>query len=154
MRRRTIRTAKKRALVLAAITRGLNHGEAARAAGIGRRSLFEWKAADPEFAAAVDDAYATVTDKLADYAMQRALSSDGINHDTLLIFMLKARDPARFNRKQVEARVAGDQSNPITVEHRNTPPPNVRLVIVPSDCDEDSLVAAAIGGDQDDAAAD
>jgi hypothetical protein len=128
MRRRTIRTAKNKALVLAAIGSGMSMGGAAARAGISRRALFEWKAADPEFRREVDDAYELGTDRIVDHALQRALLPD---HDGLLIFLLKCRDPERFNRKMLEARIVGDPNNPIAIAHQVQVQPGVRLVILP-----------------------
>jgi hypothetical protein len=135
-RRGTIRTPKNRALVLEAIASGMTYGSAAMRAGISRRALFEWKAADPEFAREVDDAYELGTDRLADHAMQRALLPD---HDALLIFLLKMRDPARFNRKMVDVRIGGDPNHPVTVSHdsRDHNAPRAQLIILPSDKDLD-----------------
>jgi hypothetical protein len=143
MRGRTNRTPEKRARVLEAIRSGMNHASAARAAGMSRRSLFEWKAADPEFAREVDDVYEVATDLLADHAMKRALSSDGHNHDALLIFLLRMRDPERFNRKMVDAKIVGDPNHPVVAVHPDQVQPGVRLVILPRDSDRDQLEAAA-----------
>jgi hypothetical protein len=50
MRRRSNRTPEKRRKLLEVLGNGLSYATAARAAGMSRRSLFDWKAADPEFA--------------------------------------------------------------------------------------------------------
>ena len=57
MRGRTNRTPGKRRIVLDAIGNGLTIAEAAQAAGMSRRSVFEWKAEDREFAADFAQAY-------------------------------------------------------------------------------------------------
>jgi hypothetical protein len=46
---------------------------AAKAAGYSRQRLYEWRQADPELAAAWDDALETGTDELEDEALRRAL---------------------------------------------------------------------------------
>jgi hypothetical protein len=125
----------------------MNHASAARAAGFSRRALFEWKAADPEFAREIEDVFEVATDMLADHAMKRALSSDGHNHDGLLIFLLRMRDPERFNKKMIEARVTGDPNNPVTLQHQHQhenqgEPPRARLIIVPNNDDDDRADSA------------
>lgn len=96
---------------------------AARHAGVSRTSIHDWRHADPEFDKAVEDAYEQGTDLLADHAMRRALLPE---HDALLIFMLKQRDPRRFNQRMVELRVSGDADNPVTVSHEH----NVAQVLI------------------------
>jgi hypothetical protein len=58
----TIRTPAKRAALLAAMAKGLTTLEAAKAAGVSRQSLHEWRQADPEFDAAFQAAYDAGTD--------------------------------------------------------------------------------------------
>lgn len=121
-------TPKKRRLILEAIASGASLTSAAARAGVSRRVVYDWKADNPEFAAELEDAYQVGTDRLADHAMKRALLPD---HDALLIFMLKQRDPKRFNQKMVEVVVAGDLNRPIGVEHTESAQPRVQLVILP-----------------------
>jgi hypothetical protein len=115
MRRRSNRTAKKRQVLLETVAAGFSVTMAAQRAGMSRRSVYDWKTDDPLFAADLMAAYEEGTDRLADAALQRALLPD---HDALLIFMLKCRDGARFNQKQIEVKVGGDPNNPIGVAHR------------------------------------
>jgi hypothetical protein len=86
---------------------------AAKAAGYGRQRLYEWREADPELAAAWDDALEAGTEVLEDVALRRA--KDGVAEprfyegrlcghvqkysDTLLIFLLKARRPWKYADK-------------------------------------------------------
>ena len=116
MRRRSNRTAKKRQILLEIVAAGYSVTTAAQRAGMSRRSVYDWKADDPLFAADLRAAYEEGTDRFADALMDRALLPD---HDALAIFMLKQRDPDRFNQKMVEARVGGDPKNLIGVEHRS-----------------------------------
>jgi hypothetical protein len=85
---------------------------AAKRTGISRAALYEWKAADPIFARDLDAAYDEGTDIFADALMERALLPD---HDGLAIFLLKQRDPKRFNQKMVELQVSGG----VNVSHNN-----------------------------------
>ena len=103
---RTVRTPRKRALVLDAIAKGLTAAEAAHAAGMGRRALFQWKSDDAEFAADYAAAYEAGTDCFEAEARKRAFRES----DTMLIFLLKSRDPHRFNRKMLG--FGGDENSP------------------------------------------
>jgi hypothetical protein len=108
MANRTIRTARRREIVLDAISRGLTVDEAAREAGIGRRTLFDWRADDEDFRRDFQLAYDAGTDVFEAEARRRAFNES----DLLLIFLLKCRDPERFNRKQVQVAIGGDPGAP------------------------------------------
>ncbi|SEL39165.1 hypothetical protein SAMN04515666_103607 [Bosea lupini] len=80
---------------LAALGEGLSVAGAAKLAGIGRQTVYDWRKRDGEFAAAWDDAIETGTDNLEDEARRRAMSTS----DTLMIFMLKARRPEKYKER-------------------------------------------------------
>jgi hypothetical protein len=103
MRGRSNRTPAKRAAVLAAIAEGLTAAEAAHQAGIARRTLFEWKAEDEDFRRDYDAAYDAGTDCFEQEARRRAFNES----DLLLMFLMKQRDPKRFNTKQVVLAIGG-----------------------------------------------
>lgn len=65
---------------------------ACEAAGIGRRTWYDWMEADQAFAKAVLEATEDVTDDLEKEAIRRA--KDG--SDTLVIFLLKSRRRAQY----------------------------------------------------------
>lgn len=113
MSNRTKRTPKKRQIILDAISRGLTIAEAAQAAGMGRRTVSEWRTDDAEFAREFENAYDAGTDCYEAEARKRAFDQS----DALLIFLLKQRDPKRFNQKTL--MVAGDPDNPLTVTHHD-----------------------------------
>jgi hypothetical protein len=125
MANRTKRTPEKRRRVLDAISQGLTIAEAARAAGMARNTVSEWRADDPVFAREFEEAYAAGTDVWEQEARRRAFDQS----DVLLIFMLKARDPARFNRKTLA--IGGDSDNPLNVTHHG-PPEEVVHFYMPS----------------------
>lgn len=79
-----------RAYVQIATVRG-----ACRAARIGRRTWYDWIESDPTFGEQVLDAHEEVADELEAEAFKRALHGS----DTLLIFLLKARRPAKYRDK-------------------------------------------------------
>lgn len=89
---------------LDALEAGLSIAAAARAAGVGRQTVYDWRRREPEFGAAWDAAVETGTDRLEDEAHKRALTQS----DTLMIFLLKARRPEKFRDRYVpEALVEG-----------------------------------------------
>jgi Bacteriophage Sf6, terminase small subunit-like len=103
MANRTKNTPKKRALFLGALTEGASVTAACNRAVITRRTVYNWWEADPEFAAAWDDAIEAGTDALEDEALRRAKDKS----DTLLIFLLKARRPEKYKDR-------------VSTEHRGT----------------------------------
>jgi hypothetical protein len=113
-RGRSNRSPKKKAILLKAIAEGMTISEAAARAKMSWRSVFDWRNADPEFAAEFKLAYDAGSDVFEQEIRRRALAGS----DVLLMFLSKQRDPARFNQKMVEVRVSGDPNNPIGVEHR------------------------------------
>jgi hypothetical protein len=111
MANRTTRTPKKEAAFLEALsTSGGNVRRSCESADVCRRTVYEWRAADPEFAVRWERAVELGTDALEDEALRRA--HDGTDKpvfhqgrecgvireysDTLMVFMLKARRPDRF----------------------------------------------------------
>jgi hypothetical protein len=121
MANRTTRTPEKDAKFLDALTNGASISCAAKAAGYGRASVYEWRSADADFAAAWDEALDTGTDLLEDEALRRA--KEGVDEprfyegeicghvrkysDTLTIFLLKARRPEKYGDR-LEQRDAGN----------------------------------------------
>lgn len=93
---RTIRTDRARAKFLAVLEETCNVSEAARAAGIGRTSAYEWREADPSFAADWDEAEEVAADKLEQVARERAIDGS----DRMLEILLKAHRPEKFVERQ------------------------------------------------------
>lgn len=81
--------------------------EAAEVAGIGKTLLWQWRQDDPEFARDYEEAFHIGTDVYELEAKRRAF--DG-NSDILLIFLMKARDPHRFNRRMIG--IGADENAP------------------------------------------
>ena len=59
---RTSRTPEKEAAFLTALAEGRSIGAAAELAGVGRRTVYDWREADPEFASAWTDAETASTE--------------------------------------------------------------------------------------------
>jgi hypothetical protein len=121
---RTIRTAKKRAALLSAISEcGGNITRACKRAGIGRNAIYEWRGDAPQFKVEYDSAVDRCIDTLEDEARRRAF--EGVKKpvyysgkkigviseysDTLLIFLLKAGRPERYRaRSTADLNVKSD----------------------------------------------
>lgn len=120
-------TVERKAKFLAALAaNGANVRRAAEVVGISRMHLYRLRAAEPDFAAAWNEALDLGTEALEDEAIRRA--HDGVDEpvfyqgsqcgvvrkysDTLMIFMLKARRPERY-REAVEHKHSGQ----VTLEH-------------------------------------
>lgn len=93
---------------LTALGEGMSVAGAAKLAGVGRQTVYDWRKRDAAFAAAWDDAIETGTDNLEDEARRRAMSSS----DTLMIFMLKARRPDKYKDRRA-SEVSGPGGGPI-----------------------------------------
>lgn len=89
---------KKRAL-LEAFREGMTVLEAARRVGVGTTTVYRWTGADPEFAAAVEDAKDRADDAVEAVTFTNCVDPDPA-HNTLRIFWLKSRRPEVFNRPQ------------------------------------------------------
>ena len=90
------------------LVKGQTITDAAKAAGICRRTAYSWRESDEAFAEAWDDALEIGTEKLETEATRRALESS----DTLLIFLLKARRPNVY-RDRVSAELTGPNGAPL-----------------------------------------
>ena len=110
-RKSNVPKSKKQDAFLEALATGVSIRTAAKLAGAGCSTVFEWRKVDPEFAEDWECAYAAGTAELEAEAHRRAV--DGVNEkpvvvngkivghtkeysDLLLIFLLKARDPETY----------------------------------------------------------
>lgn len=106
----TIRTPEKGERLLKQLALGKSVAASCRAARIGRSTFYEWRAADPAFAARVNGAIEDGTDRLEDVARERAVRQS----DTLLIFLLKARRPEKY-RETIRNEHTGSDGSPLTI---------------------------------------
>jgi len=111
--RRTIRTdrARARETFLEELRQTCNVSHAARCAGIGRRTAYDWRDADPEFAAAWDDAEQEGVDALELAARERAIEGS----DKLMEILLKAHRPEKYVDR-LKAELTGKDGGPIQTE--------------------------------------
>jgi hypothetical protein len=92
---------------LAALEQSPNVSAACRAVGIGRRTAYDRRESDPEFARDWDDALQTAVDDLVGKTWKRADESD-----TLAIFLLKCHRPQVYgDRSKVE--LSGPDGGPM-----------------------------------------
>jgi hypothetical protein len=91
---RFVRTFKARKAFLDELEVGSSVSFAARAAGGTTQNFKKWRADDENFAADWDEAEEAGTDHLEDEAYARAVKKS----DPLMMFMLKARRPEKFDR--------------------------------------------------------
>lgn len=108
--RRTVRTARARERFLTVLAERCNVSEAARAAGIGRTTAYEWREEEPDFAADWDAAEQTAADRLESEAWRRGV--DGVDKpihyqgvlvgtmkeysDRMLEILLKGHRPEKY----------------------------------------------------------
>ena len=127
--RRTSRTDRARETFLNTLRERCNVSESARAAGIGRSTAYEWRDADPSFAAEWDDAEQEAADKLEREAWRRAV--DGVDKpvtfqgmitatykeysDRMLEILLKGHRPEKFTDR-IKAEHSGEMSLTIAPE--------------------------------------
>jgi hypothetical protein len=91
-------TAQHKGAFLEHFARMGNISKACEAAGISRRVVYDWQEKDEQFSAAFQESNIIATETLEAEAWRRATESS----DTLLIFLLKARNPARYREKPPE----------------------------------------------------
>lgn len=122
----TVQVKKGQPEFLNALMDGASVSDAARKAGVGRQTVYDWRKADPDFALAWNQAVDIGTDALEDEAQRRG--KDGVEEpvyqggkqvgvvrkysDTLLIFLLKARRPNIY-RERVSAEIGGPDGKPL-----------------------------------------
>lgn len=126
-------TAEKMARFLEVLSNTANVSAAAKTIRVSRGHLYEVRAGNDEFAAAWDEAVKLGTSALEDEAVRRAM--DGTlkpvfykgqkcgtireYSDTLLIFLLKARDPDKY-ADRVRKELTGPGGGPIQQQTRFT----------------------------------
>lgn len=124
MANRTSRTSEKDELFFQALATGKTVSDACRKAGYARRSVYEWKADDEEFATRWREAEERALELMEKEADRRALKGvlkpifQGgekvgqvrVYSDTLLIFRLKAIAPEKY-RERVDSTVTLNRSH-------------------------------------------
>ena len=118
--RRTVRTVEKDDAFFDALSNGAPVGDAAAAVGYARRSVYEWREAEPDFAARWETAINNAIERMEKEADRRGIDGtlrpvfyQGVEcgqmreySDTLLIFRLKALRPDQY-RERFEHAING-----------------------------------------------
>lgn len=107
-----------------------NVSKSARLAGVPRRTVYDERDKNPDFAQAWEDALEEGADELEEEARKRALADS----DTLLIFLLKGLKPDKY-RENKRVELAGDKDAPLQIEIK---PANYRealSALMPDDSD-------------------
>lgn len=95
---------------------------ACKVVGVGRTTVYEWRANDPGFAAKMEVVETEITEILENHAMQRAtegvrrsvffqgqaVGTENEYSDALLMFLLKARAPDKYKdrvRHEIDAKL-------------------------------------------------
>ena len=90
------------------LSAGYSIGRACKAAGIGRRTFYDWKDAFPDFRQLVEDATETGTDVLEDTLYEHGKDGNVV----ACIFLLKARRPEIYRDRH---EVTGANGAPLTI---------------------------------------
>ncbi len=98
------RRAKER--FLEAHRMGVSVVDAARLAGVERRTVYRWRDKDPEFAKAWREAREGMVEDLEMEAYKRAFKGN----DRLLMFLLKSYKPVTYNQRQQQAKNGQQQA--------------------------------------------
>jgi hypothetical protein len=108
-KRRSNRTDRARETFLEVLAATCNVSEGARSAGVGRRTVYDWRKADEAFAAAWDDAEAEAVDNLEGVVYKRAMEGES---DRLAEILLKAHRPEKYVDR-VRSEHTGRDGGPI-----------------------------------------
>lgn len=100
-------TLRARENFLKQLAENCNVADAARVAGVPRRTVYNWRSADPEFAKAWEDAEQEAADKLEAEAWKRATVDKS---DRMLEILLKAHRPDKFVEKRL---IGSDPAHPL-----------------------------------------
>ena len=97
-------TDRARCKFLATLAECCNVSEAARSAGVTRKTAYDWRNSDPDFAAAWEEAIEEAADKLEQVAWDRATVDKS---DRMLEILLKAHRPQKFvERRELSGTIA------------------------------------------------
>ena len=99
----------KKATFLAQLKMGSSVKTAALAAGIHRRTAYDWRDQDPEFHRAWEDAIKEAVEVLEDEVRARALDRNDKQSYILLMFLLKKHDPTYRENYKREVHVTHEK---------------------------------------------
>lgn len=109
-KRTAVSTDRARATFIEVLRQSCNVSAAARAAGVDRKTPYNWRDADPAFAEAWKQAEDEAVDGLEQAAWDRAVDGS----DRMMEILLKGHRPEKY----AKTVIAGDRDNPLTHQHR------------------------------------
>ncbi len=101
----------KKATFISALTQGKSVKDAAAASGVHRRTFYDWRDQDAEFARAWEDAQAENVEALEDEVRRRALDPSDKTSHILLMFLLKKHDPSYRENYKREVTITHEKVN-------------------------------------------
>ena len=101
---------RKRERIIDRLRQGWSITTACSDAGIDRKTYYNWRDAEPEFAEAIDDALDHGVSNLEDIGYRLAAGGSV----PMLQFLLKAKRPQVY-REQTRHEIAGDSSAPVRI---------------------------------------
>lgn len=129
-RGRTLRPDRARETFLAVLAETCNVSDAARKAGIGRRTAYEWKAADEAFAAAWREAEEEAADKLEREAWRRAV--EGVDKPVTFQGAITATYK-EYSDRMLEILLKGHRPEKYTERVKNEHSGAMSIVVSPED---------------------
>jgi hypothetical protein len=103
--------ARAREIFIQQLRETCNVSHAARCAGIGRRTAYDWREADPAFAADWDSAEQEAVDALELVARERAIDGS----DRMMEILLKAHRPEKYVER-FKGEIGGIGGGPIRID--------------------------------------
>ena len=101
----TAKSAKKLGFI-AARQLGATISQAARVAGVGERTVYDWRARDPDFAKAWDIGPGYLIESIEAETFRSALDGDR----QLRMFLLKAHKPSTYNQRPQQPKPSGPKA--------------------------------------------
>jgi hypothetical protein len=101
-------TPQKKAAFLDALRERYSIYHAAKTVGVGRRTIYRWRDADPDFEAAMEDAKGDAVDALESSLYERAIKSDTV----AAIFLLKGALPDKYRERR---EISGPSGGPLLI---------------------------------------
>lgn len=103
--------ARAREIFIQQLRETCNVSHAARCAGIGRRTAYDWRDADADFAAEWDNAEQEAVDALELVARERAIDGS----DRMMEILLKAHRPEKYVER-FKTEIGGPDGGPIRID--------------------------------------
>ena len=129
-RGRTVRTDSARENFLSVLAETCNVSEASRSVGMSRRAAYDWRDADPKFAADWNDAEQEAADKLEREAWRRGV--EGV--DKPIIYKGEVTDTFKeYSDRMLEILLKGHRPEKFTERFKQDVTGHIGITITPDD---------------------